>query len=205
MRKPTILAWILCAAMFAMGGCNSAQDKEPQKEIENKHPESMQNAAEEASTAEDESEQKLASFSASALDGSKYSEEIFSGKDLTAINFWALFCNPCISEMPDLADFEKNLPEHVQMITVCMDGYGAEEKVKDVLEKAEYEGITLLTADGDLADYCRTVQYLPTTIFVDEEGTVVGDMVIGSQVDFQEYFKGKMNELLKEMGKDTIK
>ena len=47
--------------------------------------------------------------------------------------------------MPEIADFEKALPDNVAMLTVCLDGYGNEDSVKEVLENAGFEGVTLIT------------------------------------------------------------
>lgn len=123
---------------------------------------------------------------------------------MTIINFWSLMCGPCIDEMPDLAAFSKALPDNVQMVTVCLDGTGDEAYVESILIEAGYEGVTLLSGDGDFQGVCDHIQYTPTTVIVDAEGNLVGDAVIGSQEDFSGTFLTAVNAALKASGKAEI-
>lgn len=106
--------------------------------------------------------------------------------------------------MPDLAEFAKALPENVQIVTICLDGAGAEDTVSSILDEAGYEGVTMITADGDLLSLCNAVQYIPTTVFVDSSGNLVGDAIIGGQADFSESFLGGVNSALQALGKEAI-
>lgn len=146
----------------------------------------------------------LKSFEANCLDGSTFTQDDLAEKDVTVINFWALTCGPCIREMPEIAEFEKSLPDNVQLITVCLDGADAEDIVKDVLEEAGYEGITLLDGDGDFAMTCRAIMYTPTTVLVDSEGTMLGDAIIGGRDNLAEVYLEAVNSALKGMGKEEI-
>lgn len=146
----------------------------------------------------------LASFTAGTLEGGIFTQDDIAEKDVTVINFWALTCGPCIAEMPDLAEFEKALPDNVQLITVCLDGYGNEEFAGSVLEEAGYEGVTLISGDGDLANLCRNLMYTPTTVFVDSEGNLAGDALIGGQEDLSGAFLEAVNQVLTAGGKDEI-
>lgn len=147
----------------------------------------------------------LQSFSAVTLDGGSFTQDDITAKDITMINFWSLTCGPCIAEMPDLAAFAKALPDHVQFITVCLDGVLDEEITKSILNEAGYEGITLLSGDGDFQTVCNSIQYTPTTILVDAEGNLVGDAIIGGQEDLSGTFLAAMNAALKAGGKAEIR
>lgn len=146
----------------------------------------------------------LQSFTANTLDGGTYTQEDFSGADVTIINFWATFCGPCLAEMPDIAAFEKDLPDNVQMITVCLDGVGNTDGVKRILDDAGYEGTTLLDGDGDFESVCGEILYIPTTILVDQNGAMLGDAIIGGQQDLEETYKAAINDALLSMGKAEI-
>ena len=108
----------------------------------------------------------MKSFTAATLDGGSFSQEDIAAKDVTVINFWSLMCGPCVEEMPDLAAFAKVLPDNVQVVTVCLDGTGDEESAKGILSEAGYEGVTLLSGDGDFKGLCDNIQYTPTTVLV---------------------------------------
>ncbi len=146
----------------------------------------------------------LQTFQANTLDGSTFTQENIAGKDLTIIHFWALFCTPCIEEMPTLADFSKKLPDNVQLITVCLDGKSDIESAKAVLTQAGFEGITLLDGDGDFQTLCQEILYTPTTVFVDANGAVVAESIIGAPKNFAETYTSSINNALKSMGKAEI-
>lgn len=146
----------------------------------------------------------LKSFSAGTLDGGSFTQEDIAAKDVTVINFWSLTCGPCIAEMPDLAAFAKALPENVQVITVCLDGAGNEDIAKNVLAEAGYEGVTLISGDGDLSALCGNLRYTPTTIMADSEGRLVGDAIIGGQKDLSGTFLEAVNASLRAAGKAEI-
>lgn len=171
-------------------------------------PEEMQETTESGSDGEGESEEHpfsdLREFRAAALDGSTFTQENFGDRDVTAINFWALSCRPCIAEMPDLAELERALPDNVQLITVCLDGSGNEELVQYVLEESGYEGITLLAGDGDMLTLAQELQYTPTTLFFDSEGNAVGDVIIGGRENLTEDYTACINDILSGMGKEEI-
>lgn len=147
---------------------------------------------------------ELSSFTADTLAGDSFTQDDISAKDVTVINFWGTYCGPCINEMPDLAAYAKTLPENVQLITVCVDGAGNPEGAERILEEAGYEGVTLLGGDENFLAVCNSVQVIPTTIFVDSGGSIVGSAVIGSQADLAAAFTDGVNQVLKAAGKAEI-
>lgn len=146
----------------------------------------------------------LESFTANTLDEGTFTEEDIAEKDVTVINFWATFCGPCIVEMPDIAAFAGTLPENVGLVTVCLDGIGDTQGVKDILEKAGYEGITLLDGDDGFQALCRQIMYTPTTIVVDKDGYMIGEAIIGGQRDLEQAYTDAINNALVSMGKAEI-
>lgn len=146
----------------------------------------------------------MKSFTAATLDGGSFTQEDIAAKDVTVINFWSLMCGPCVAEMPDVAAFSKALPDNVRMVTVCLDGEGNEESTKNILSEAGYEGVTLLSGDGDFKGICDNIQYTPTTVLVDADGNLVGDAIIGGQEDLSGTFLTAVNAALKASGKAEI-
>lgn len=147
---------------------------------------------------------QLKSFTAGTLDGETFTEADLADKDATIINFWATTCGPCISEMPELAKLEKALPDRVQLITVCLDGSGSEEEVKDILANAGYEGTTIISGSGDLLDLVMNLQYTPTTVIADSEGNLRGEAIIGSSETLISDYEAAVNAVLKKDGKQEI-
>lgn len=219
MRRKSILSplsLLLCAALalsILLTGCSEGTTPPASSEAP------AQSAAAESTTAPKEAGSSesavptgtaaelgsLKAFTASTLDGGSFTQDDIFAKDLTIINFWALSCPPCIGEMPDLADFAQKLPDNVQMITMCLDALYDEESTKSILSEAGFEGMTLVSGEGDLEDVCYQLQYTPTTVLVDSQGNLVGDAIIGTCEDLSETYLTAINSALKAGGKAEIR
>ena len=200
-----ILAMTLSAilALGVLAGCGGGNAPEPPADTAQ-----PENTAQSEDTAQDGQDAgtglgTLASFTAGTLDGGTFTQDDIMAKDVTVINFWALSCGPCIVEMPDLAEFAGALPDNVQLVTVCLDGNGNEDTAREVLEKAGFDGVTLISGSGDLLDLSRNLMYTPTTVFVDGEG-MVADAIIGGQEDLSGTFLAAVNAVLEGSGKAEI-
>lgn len=191
-----LLGAILILALLA--GCGAKKDPAPPAEDP---PPSQEEPAESEGAAALGS---LASFSAGTLDGETFTQDDLAARDVTVLNFWALTCPPCIAEMPDLAAFAKALPDNVAVVTVCLDGYGSEDAVREILEEAGFEGATLITGDGDLADLAGNLMYTPTTVLADSAGALVGEAIIGGQADLSGVYLEAVNQALEAGGKEAV-
>lgn len=147
----------------------------------------------------------MSSFTAGTLSGGTFTQADIAAKDMTVVNLWSTMCGPCVAEMPDLAQFEKALPDNVRLITVCLDGAEGAQYAQRLLEESGFEGTTLISADGDLAALCRNVVYVPTTVFVDSGGALIGDaMVGGGHKDLSAVYLEALNQALAAVGKDAV-
>ncbi len=129
-------------------------------------------------------------FTAVDLSGKKVTDEIFKGKKLTMVNIWATFCRPCINEMPDLETLSKEYADKgFQIIGIVCDisysGYGYNKELyNSALDIVEMTGVTytnLLPSNSLDIIKLGEVYSVPETIFVDENGQVVGQSFIGSR------------------------
>lgn len=153
----------------------------------------------------EEQSEGLREFTAETLDGGSFSPEDIQAKDLTVINFWATFCSPCLEEMPDLAAFAKALPDNVRFLTVCLDADTERDSAVEILQQAGYEGITLVSGDGDFAKLSNRIQAIPTTVFVSSDGTLTGTEIVGGGMDdLSGTFLAAVNDALEASGKEAI-
>lgn len=192
-----VFSFLICTFV---AGCSSEKQIEKQSEEIFENQQTLQNINEEMNV----SFSNLNTFEAKTLNDEIFTQSDFSDKDVTVTNFWSLLCSPCIEEMPDIAEFSKKLPDNVQMITVCLDGEYDTEMTKQILEESGFDGITLLTGDGDFQKIYSEIQYTPTSIFVDKDGNIVGNTIIGGQKNFTESYTEAINNILKSMGKEAI-
>ena len=124
-------------------------------------------------------------FSGVDMDGNEVSEEIFSKSKLTMVNVWATYCNPCLSEMPGLGELAGAYsPEEFQIIGIISDvqegaGDGETETAADLIAQTGADYPHLLLNRSLYIGLLSGVSAVPTTFFLDENGTVL-DTVIGA-------------------------
>lgn len=147
----------------------------------------------------------LGSFTASTIDGGTFSASDLANKDITIVNFWSTTCPPCVAEMPDLAEIQRELPANVQLITVLLDGQSGVQEAQSILNQAGYRGVTLVS-DGNSSDLIAAVSdimYMPTTVLYDSQGVALSEF-IGGQSDLEDTIENAVNHQLSIMGKSSI-
>lgn len=134
-----------------------------------------------------EAPEAISSFTSSDLKGNTVTNEIFSKAKLTVLNVWGTFCSPCISELPELAEWAKTMTNgDLQLVGIVCDLNSAENKegiaqAEEILKKANAE-FTNLIAGQNLDFLMKYVQFVPTTFLVDSNGKVVGEPIVGADV-----------------------
>ncbi|MBE7017151.1 MAG: TlpA family protein disulfide reductase [Ruminococcaceae bacterium] len=93
------------------------------------------------------------------------------------LNFWASWCSPCKSEMPDFNEKYLEIGDRVQFMMVNMTD-GAQETLASALKFVEESGYDFpVFYDTELsAIMAYGVYSIPTTFFIDVEGNVAGWM-----------------------------
>ena len=137
-------------------------------------------------------------FTAENLALESVDSSIFAEKDLTVLNVWGTFCGPCINEMPELGEWQRALPENVQIIGLVADVAGKEDKehielANMILEKTNAQ-FTNIIPNNDFAELLSGVVGVPTTFFINKEGKIVGKPIVGAQVS---KYKSFVEEYLK--------
>lgn len=154
-----------------------------------------------SSTAKSQETVKMVSFNSEDLDGNAVTEKIFTEKDLTVVNIWGTFCGPCIQEMPELAAWAKEMPDNVQLIGLVEDinGVNDTEHIKlarQILKEADASFLNIIAGTEDFYDILVSLIGVPTTIFVDKNGNIVGRPIIGANVDgYKKFVEQYLNEL----------
>ena len=142
----------------------------------------------------------LAAFQGMTLDGAEITQDVFAQADVTLVNFWGTYCGPCLEEMPELAEFAKQLPDNVQLITACIDVDSAGVEVAQrILDEAGYDGITIAVGEGDYEAVYGNLMYVPTTIAFDSQGKALVSLV-GSPENVAETYGELVDAALAEAG-----
>lgn len=116
---------------------------------------------------------KVIDFTMENMAGEEITLYSLVGKPLV-LNFWASWCGPCKMELPDFQDAYEKYDGEVEFVLVNMTD-GMQETKEKAMKFIETEGYTLpfYFDVNQEAAYSYGVYALPTTYFVDENGTVI--------------------------------
>lgn len=139
----------------------------------------------------DDSVGNMVSFKTTDLDGNSVkSEDLFRGKKVTMINFWATWCPHCVEELPELEKLNAELAaQGCQVIGICEDADTEAEEAKRILNEngVTYTNVALVKEMYPMMPH----KALPTTYFVDSEGKILTKPVVGVSID---QYKEKLAE-----------
>ena len=136
-----------------------------------------------------EEDERILSFTASDIYGNEVSSDIFKDSKITVVNIWGTFCSPCIYEMPFLGELSREYDKgEVQLLGVVSDSvdyFGEEDSnavalAQEIAEetKADY---THIVPSMEVLEFLYDVTAVPTTFFLDSEGRVIGEAVVGAR------------------------
>jgi thiol-disulfide isomerase/thioredoxin len=88
--------------------------------------------------------------------------------EIVFINYWAEWCKPCRTEMPELNEFQKVLDDKVRVLAVNYDGIQGEQ----LAQQAKAMGIefSILTEDPRMQLGITPSGVLPETLVIDQRG-----------------------------------
>lgn len=132
----------------------------------------------------------FSSFTATDLDGNQVDQSIFKDHKLTMINIWATFCGPCLREMPELGEINKEYADKgFQIVGIVIDTLDSSGSIsqsqvdtaKEIVDKTGADYLHLLPSNDLIEAKLKDVSAVPETIFVDEDGNIVGKSFMGSK------------------------
>lgn len=139
----------------------------------------------------------IPSFTAKTITGVTVTNEIFASKKITMVNIWGTFCPPCISEMPELGEMARSMPADAQIIGLVCDASENSTQVQRALQITQEAGADFVNIipDAQLLQFMEGVEAVPTTIFINSKGEVIGKAIIGADM---EGYKNELEKLLKQ-------
>lgn len=182
MRKMCRTGIISVAALLLLSGCGKGDVTESE-------------------TAGQENADSQLVFEGQDVEGNVVSSDVLSKADLTMVNVWATYCNPCLREMPGLGELAVEYDSEVfQIIGIISDVQeGADQKTMDyvtyLIEQTGADYTHLVLNESVYNAFLTDVSAVPTTFFIDENGEIL-DIVVGSMD--KSAWEDKINELLEE-------
>ncbi len=174
---------------------NSEAEKDLTDEIENikttlgeMTPFNGQSAFEQPQTATSDAD-NVGTFETTDIDGNTYTEKVFSDYDLTLVNAFTTWCSPCVNEMPELEELYQEMKDQgVGVVGMVLDSVSEDGTPDDsIVQKAqllkEKTGVTyplLIPDKGFLNGRISGLQSFPESFFVDKDGNIVSDPIMGS-------------------------
>ena len=139
------------------------------------------------------------SFEGVDIEGNRISSAVFADAEITMVNVWATYCNPCLREMPGLGELAGAYDAgEFQIIGIVSDVLeNADQKavdlVKDLIEQTNAQYPHMLLNESVYYALLTDVSVVPTTFFIDRNGVIL-DTVTGAMD--QSAWKEKIDEFL---------
>jgi peroxiredoxin len=133
-------------------------------------------------------------FTLNDLSGKKVMLSQFRGK-VVVLNFWSIWCGPCLAEMPSLNKLYLEFKDRgLVVISVAEDP--AEKPVKSYVQE---KGIAfLILIDKDKKVYFKYSLFgIPVTFLIDKKG-VIAEKFIGERDWCSPEMRGKISKLLQK-------
>jgi peroxiredoxin len=108
-------------------------------------------------------------FDRGEMTGATASLDDYRGRPLV-VNFFASYCTPCVTEMPDFEQVHGRLGDAVAFVGV--DTLEQEETGREIVEQTGITYDVLFDKQGQIATAIDLLN-MPTTLFVDANGTIV--------------------------------
>ena len=144
---------------------------------------------------------KKIEFTAEDADGKTWtSAELFARNRYTMMNIWGTWCGPCVGELGELARIHQQLEKKDCGLLGLEYEYNYDadtlQEGKDLLAEngATYPNVLV----NDDMTFMNEITGVPTSFFVDSEGTVVGGPVAGANIEAYEKILADLNLLGEE-------
>lgn len=140
-------------------------------------------------TKKDTKSGNIGKFETTDLQKNKVTQDVFKENDLTMVNLFSSTCNPCMEELPHLAELSNEYKDKkvgVLGVNIDMDSKGnpdenSRKAVSQVLSKSKSNMKVIFWDENLMQTLLQKTDALPYTFFVDKDGNIVGEEYLGDR------------------------
>lgn len=111
----------------------------------------------------------LPDFEHDWMNGGRFSSESLEGK-IVVINFWGVWCAPCVAEAPEIQAFAERFRDHPDVVFITIANDNDPDTTRDFMKEKGYDFPVIF--DEGLVRMVN-IRGWPTTLFVDRDGRIV--------------------------------
>lgn len=197
MKKIVLVFLIMVLALNVMACGDENVDlgaEEQESNVDNETPSELPKGVIES---EAEKYGNLNEFETMTFEDEIFNQDDLAKYDITMVNIWGTFCGPCIKELPELGELAKEVPNNVNVIGLCTDYIGNEDYAKKLLSDSGAEYTNIILSPEIQKSLTKNIQYVPTTVFLDSKGNIIGRVKVGAPAgDVKEAYLKLINEAL---------
>lgn len=122
------------------------------------------------------------------LYGGLVDQNIFSEYEITIVDVWGTYCNPCIEAMPVLASIYKKYSDSgVNVVGIVIDVQSADgtpkadfvEKAIDIKNQTGANFTHMIVSDNIRRAIIKDISAIPASFIVDSKGKIISDVAYG--------------------------
>ena len=115
---------------------------------------------------------KEVDFTARTINGKRVQLKKLLENGPVVLDFWALWCVPCLKEMPHLQKILNDYQDQgLTVVAINQDSPSDHAKVKPYVRQKRFDFVVIIDEDKDLWDQFN-ITALPTTIVIDQSGNI---------------------------------
>lgn len=136
----------------------------------------------------------LENFSTLDLYGNPVDQSIFADYEVTVIDVWGTYCNPCINAMPTLSKiYGEYEPKGVNVVGLIIDVQNGDftpkkdyiTKAMEITDKTGADFTHILLSENLVYSVVKGISAIPASFIVDSEGNLLSDITYGGHTEEQ--------------------
>jgi peroxiredoxin len=132
---------------------------------------------------------RVADFTLETVDGKTVSLSDFTGKNVVMIDFWATWCEPCLSAQPLLNDmYKRHKDKGFVLLSIAMDGPDTVAEVRSYVQRQNLAFPVLLDQESRAVSLYNPKRSAPFSVIIGRDGSIVSKhdgFQVGDEIEIE--------------------